>query len=210
MRYYDVTLPLVDGMPSYPGDPVVSVGPYARIADGAPVNLTVVTLGSHAGTHLDAPRHLFDGAPGVDRIGLEALLGAARVAELPGAGPLEAGAIRPLLGGGCRRLLLKTRNSARPPAERYLPGYAALTPDAAGCLAEAGLLLLGLDGPSVDGSDARDAPVHRILLQAGVAILENLALAGVPAGEYELLCLPLLLPEADGAPVRAVLRGAGG
>jgi arylformamidase len=207
MRYYDVTLPILDGMPVYPGDPAVSVRPHARIADGAPVNLSVFTLGSHAGTHVDAPHHFLDDAGGVDRIRPEALIGPARVAEVSGAGDLDAESIRPLLGGGCRRLLFKTRNSARPPAERYLPGYAALTADAALLLAEAGLLLVGLDGPSADGSDAEDAPAHRTLLHAGVVILENLALAAVPTGEYDLICLPLLVPGADGAPARVILSG---
>jgi len=211
MRYLDVTQPITDGMPVYPGDPPVSVRPYLCIADGAPVNLGLVTLGTHTGTHLDAPRHFFDGAGGVDRIPLEALLGPARVVEVAGAGDVDAAAVRAALDGGERRLLFKTRNSARPPADRLLPGYAALTPEAARLLVEADPrpFLVGLDGPSVDGHDTQEAPAHRLLLRSGVAILEGLELSAVPPGAYELLCLPLALPGGDGAPARVLLRQTG-
>lgn len=209
MRYFDVTLPIRDGMPVYPGDPAVVVRPHCAIADGAPFNVSVVTLGSHTGTHIDAPRHFIDGAEGVDQIAPEILAGPARVIEVPTAGDIEAQALRGIAGTSCRRLLLKTRNSSRPLADRFAPGYAALTAGAARFLAATGLGLVGLDGPSADPSHATKYPAHRTLLQAGVVILEGLELAAVPAGEYELLCLPLRLSGADGAPARVLLRQAG-
>ncbi len=208
MRYYDVTLPIRDGMPVYPGDPAVALRPHCAIAAGAPFNVSVVTFGSHTGTHLDAPRHFFDDAGDLETIGFEALIGPARVIEVPGAGDIEAEALREIAGAPCRRLLLKTRNSSRPPADRFSPGYAGLTAEAAHLLAEAGLRLVGLDGPSADPSHATDYPAHRTLLQAGTAILEGLDLAAVLPGEYELLCLPLRLAGADGAPARVLLREA--
>jgi arylformamidase len=206
MRCHDVTLPLMDGMPVFPGDPAVAVRPYCAMARGDPCNLSVISFGSHAGTHIDAPRHFIEGGRGVDEIGLEALVGPARVAEIPSLGDIDADALQGIVGAPCRRLLLKTRNSYRPLADRYAPGYAALTEKAAVLLAEAGLLLVGLDGPSADPDHAQDCPAHRRLLGSGVVIVENLDLAAVPPGEYELLCLPLRLAGLDGAPARVLLR----
>jgi arylformamidase len=210
MRYYDVTQPLYEGMPVYPGDPAVTVRPHCRIDRGDPVNLCAVAFGSHTGTHIDAPRHFLEGAGGVDRIPIETLVGPASVVEVSGAGAVDAAALRGIVPVACRRLLLKTRNSARPPGDRLAPGFAALTGEAARQLVEAGLLLVGLDGPSVDPAEAADAPAHRRLLQAGVVILEGLELSAVPPGEYELLCLPLPLRDGDGAPARVVLRQPAG
>jgi arylformamidase len=206
MRIYDVTLPLFDGMPGYPGDPAVSVRPHCAIAQGDPCNTSLIALGSHAGTHIDAPRHFIDGAESVDQLALERLVGPARVAEVRVAGDIDAVALQGIITPRCRRLLLKTRNSARPLADRFAPGYAAFTAAAARLLAETGLLLIGLDGPSADPDHATDCPAHRTLLRAGVVIVENLDLAAVPPGEVELLCLPLRLVGLDGAPVRVLLR----
>jgi arylformamidase len=206
MRLYDVTLPIRDGMPVYPGDPAVVVRPHCAIATGAPFNLSVVTFGSHTGTHIDAPRHFFDGAGDVEGIGLEVLIGPTRVIEIPAAADIGVDALQEIASAPCRRLLLKTRNSSRPLPDRFAPGYAALTAGAARLLVEIGLLLVGLDGPSADPSHAAAYPAHRTLLQAGVVILEGLDLAAVPPGQYELLCLPLRLAGADGAPARVVLR----
>jgi len=209
MRLYDVTLPIRDGMPVYPGDPAIVFRPHCAIATGAPFNLSVVTFGSHTGTHIDAPRHFFDGAGDIEGIGLEVLIGPARVIEIPAAADIGVDALREIASAPCRRLLLKTRNSSRPLPDRFTPGYAALTAGAARLLVEIGLLLVGLDGPSADPSHATEYPAHRTLLQAGVVILEGLDLAAVPPGQYELLCLPLRLAGADGAPARVVLRQMG-
>ncbi len=209
MRYYDVTLPIRDGMPVYPGDPPVLLRPHSAMAKGDPFNVSVLTFGSHTGTHIDAPRHFFEGAGDVAAIRIESLIGPARLIEVPTAGDIEAEALREIPGAPCRRLLLKTRNSARPLADRYASGYAALTPAAARLLADAGLSLVGLDGPSADPSQAPGFPAHRALLGAGMVILEGLDLAAVPPGEYELLCLPLRLADADGAPARVLLRQMG-
>jgi arylformamidase len=209
MRLYDLTIPIRDGMPVYPGDPAVTVRPHCAIATGDPFNVSVVTFGSHTGTHVDAPRHFLDDAEDVEGIALEILIGPARVIEIPAAGDIDAEVLRKDASLPCRRLLLKTRNSRRPLADRFAPGYAALTAEAARLLAESGLGLLGLDGPSADPDHATAYPAHRTLLQAGVVILEGLDLAAVPSGEYELICLPLRLAGADGAPARVLLRQAG-
>lgn len=206
MRLYDLTIPIADGMPVYPGDPAVSIRPHLALARGEPANVSRLSLGSHTGTHLDAPRHFLEGAGGVDRIPLELLLGPALVAALPAADQVDSASLAGIDLAACPRLLLKTRNSALPAPERLRPGYAALTAEAARLLVGAGIRLIGLDGPSADPADSQDFPAHRALLEAGVVILEGLELAAVPPGGYELLCLPLPLRDGDGAPARVILR----
>jgi arylformamidase len=205
MRLYDVTRPIRSGMPVFEGDPAVTIAPRLSIAQGDAVNVCLLTLGSHTGTHVDAPRHFRDGAPGVDALPLPALLGPARVVEV-GGDHIGAAALAGLDLAAPPRLLFKTRNSAPGQPDRFSRDYAALTGRAARMLVEAGAYLVGLDGPSVDPFEDEDCPAHRAFLEAGVVILEGLDLAAVPPGRYELLCLPLRIHDGDGAPARVLLR----
>lgn len=208
MRIFDITRPVRPGMPVYPGDPEYTARPWLSVSRGDPVNVSVLTLGSHTGTHLDAPRHLQDAGPGVDALPLDALLGPALVVDLGRVPCIDAPLLRrtALLDlGGHARLLLRTR--ALGPERLEHP---SLTPDAGQLLVEAEVRLLGIEGFSVDPPDAADLAVHRLLLGAGVIIAEGLDLSAVPAGEYELACLPLRLCEGDGAPARVVLLAPDG
>ncbi len=207
MRIYDVTVPIVAGMPVYPGDPAVDIRLWSAVATGAPVNVSRLSLGAHTGTHVDAPRHFRDGASGVDRLPLQVLLGPARVLDLAGAAAISAEALRRLDLGETGRLLFRTVSPAAWRAGRLPQNPVGLTGEAAALLVERAVKLVGLDSPSVDAVGSADLPVHRALLDAGVVIVEGLDLSEVPAGEYELLCLPLKLVDGDGAPARVVLRG---
>ncbi|HTU01707.1 MAG TPA: cyclase family protein [Candidatus Sulfotelmatobacter sp.] len=204
MRCYDITRPIQGGMPVYPGDPEVTVRPWLSLAQGDSVNVSLLALGSHTGTHVDAPCHLQDGAAGVDRLALDALLGPALVVEVEPHPCVEAADLHRLdvlALGGHLRLLLKTRVAGSQAGQ-----LAALSPEAARLLVEAGVRLIGVEGASVDPASASDLPAHRLLLGAGVVVLENLDLSAVPPGRYELLCLPLKIEGGDGAPLRALLR----
>ncbi len=156
---------------------------------------------------MDAPRHLLSGAAGVDSVDLDACMGPARVVDVGEVGSIGSELLSSLLSPvACvERLLLKSRCSSGDPQARH-PTFPALEPAAAEALLRAGLVLLGVDAPSVDPADSQELPVHRTLLEAGVVLLENLWLAGVPPGDYELVALPLKLVGCDGSPVRAVLR----
>ncbi len=204
MRLDDVTLPIAPGMPVYPGDPEAVVRPWHS---GTPVAVSHLSLGAHTGTHVDAPRHLREGAPGVDRLPLEAMIGPARVLDLPGAALIAAADLRGLDLPGTGRLLFRTRNSADWRAGRFPAEPVGLTPEAAQLLVQKAVRLVGLDSPSADPMDAADLPAHRTLLDAGTVILEGLDLFDVSAGEYELLCLPLKILDGDGGPARVILRG---
>jgi arylformamidase len=207
MPIYDITVPLSPALPGYPGDPEVTITPIAQLQWGDVANVSRLVLGSHTGTHLDAPRHFFTDGMAIDDLDLHLLMGPARVCAFPHVTThLTAADLRPLALRGIHRLLLQTPNAALWERTGFQANYIALTESAAHLLVELGVRLVGIDYLSVDTFERHDCPVHRILLGAGVLILEGLDLRTVPPGDYELLALPLLLQHGDGAPVRAILR----
>ena len=206
MRIHDISLPLSAETHVYPGDPPVVTAPWISIADGDPANVTRITLSSHSGTHLDAPRHFNDNGDSVDEIPLERLIGKALVVEILGVKAIGRNELERLRIKGAERLLLKTDNSQLWREPGFNRDYAALSTDGAAFLLEAGVKLVGIDYLSVEGIEG-DGEVHKILLDNGVLVLEGVTLADVAPGEYELICLPLKIKGGDGAPVRALLRG---
>jgi arylformamidase len=206
-RYYDISLPIKDGMVTFPDDPDVQVRPHSRIADGDDANVTRLALGTHTGTHVDAPSHFKDDGRTVDRLELDRLLGPARVVHIPddvkaiGETELRAAGI-----DGEARVLLRTRNGQLLDRDDFAEDYAYITPDGARYAVEAGVRLLGIDYLSVEAFDAEEPEAHHTLLDAEVVIIEGLDLREVPDGRYHLACLPLRLAGLDGSPVRAVLR----
>lgn len=206
MKIYDVTLPIRHGMPVYEGDPEVSIQPVLSTAQGALANVSLLTMGSHTGTHVDAPAHLRDGTPGVDQLALDVLIGPARVCDLTAHQQIDAASLRGVDLRSHPRILFKTRNSTRWREGQFHRDFAALTDDAARLLVDSGVRLVGIDALSVERFGSTALPVHHTLLNSGVIILEGLNLSAVPPGEYELFCLPLKLQHGDGAPARVVLR----
>jgi arylformamidase len=203
----DISRPIGPDTPVWPGDPPVLVEPVARVGAGDPADVSRLVLGTHTGTHVDPPAHFFPGAVTVDALPLDVLVGPAVVADLTAGGPIDAATFESLaLPAGTTRLLLKTVAEA-----------GAVTPDGARWLVDRGLGLVGADtlsiepgtaGPGVRGCPPEEQyPVHRILLGAGVVIVEGLDLSAAPAGTYQLVCLPLRIAGGDGAPARAVLIG---
>lgn len=204
---YDLTVTLRAGMPTYDGEP----GPtraLLKIFERDGVNVSVVSLGAHTGTHVDAPVHFLPGREGVDQLPLPAMLGPCWVVEVRGQGHVDA---RDLEAAGvpsdAERVILNTGNSRFWDDDHFHRDFRALTTAAARWLVARGVRLIGIDYLSIDPYEAREAPAHQVLLGAGVVVLEGLDLRGVPAGRYELVCLPLKLQGSDGAPARAVLIG---
>ena len=195
MEIFDVSVPLLEGMVTYPGDPEVHVELAASIAGGDVVNLTRIDFGLHSGTHVDAPVHFIDGAVGVDAIPLDILVGPCLVVAAPDLS-VESVAAAPAL----ERILFKTPNSKLWARDSFAGDFARLDGEAARLLVERGVRLVGVDYLSVGDEDA-----HHVLLEAGVVPVEGLDLRGVEPGDYELVCLPLRVVGADGAPARAVL-----
>jgi arylformamidase len=180
----------------YPGDPTMSLTRVMSLAAGDIANVSQMELGVHTGTHVDAPLHFFEGAPAVEALDLDALVGPAQVVEVTGTGDIEADAVPE----GAERVLFKTRNSAAWAEEGFYEDFAAISPKAASRLVAAGVRLVGVDYLSVGGVET-----HETLLQAGIIALEGVDLRGIEPGAYTLVCLPLKLVGSDGAPARAIL-----
>jgi arylformamidase len=177
------------------------------IGRGDDCNLSHLTMGVHSGTHMDGPVHFRHGAAGLDEMPLTATMGPARVIEI--ADPQQ---ITPdeLLKHDLRRgerILFRTRNSTRCwQTDDFIEDFVYISEPAAIHLAETGVQTVGIDYLSVGGYHANGAEIHRILIDAGIWIIEGLDLSAIPAGRYELVCLPVKLHESDGAPARAILR----
>ena len=195
-------------MPVWPGDPGIVLEQESSLAAGDPYNLSRLSCGVHTGTHIDAPLHFIQGGKAVDELPLEALVGPARVIHL-----LDVDEVTPQeleqanLPLDTRRLLLRTRNSElwRRRDTAFRTDFVALTQEAAIWIVSHGIRLIGMDYLSVQRYSDAEPITHRILLEAGVVIVEGLDLAQVPAGEFHLVCLPLRLEGAEGAPARAIL-----
>lgn len=205
-RWIDVSVPLRDGMVHYPGDAEVRIRRVRRLEDGDSANVTDLSMCAHTGTHMDAPLHSIREAPGVDRALPDVLIGPARVLALDLAGGIDAVHLEPYDPRPGERLLLRTANSpAAWRAAGFVEDFAHLTTGGARFLADRRIALVGIDYLSI-GAFHQGAEAHLALLDAGVWIVEGLDLTGVDAGEYDLVCLPLRLEGADGAPCRALLR----
>ncbi|MBI2856831.1 MAG: cyclase family protein [Chloroflexi bacterium] len=205
-KTYDVTQSIAPGMVVWPGDPAVSAEPVKSLAAGDSSNVSLYRIGTHTGTHVDAPRHFLAEGDGVDRLDLALLMGRARLFQLPDASHIDRKTLESLDLNGVTRLLLGTRNSALLKQGRVERDYAYLTDDAAKYAVDLGIRLVGVDYLSIEQYKAEGHPTHRTLLGAGAAIIEGLDLGDVPPGDYELLCLPLKIKDGDGAPARVVLR----
>lgn len=209
MPIYDITVPISSFLPVYPGDPVVEITPIAQMAAGDIANISRVVLSSHSGTHIDAPRHFFPDGRAVDALDMCVLMGPVRVCELHQTHHITARDLQLLALQDCRRVLFKTPNSTLWTKPGFQTDYIALTESAADFLLAQNVQLVGIDYLSIDAFARQDFPVHRLLLSAETVILEGLNLHAVPPGDYELIVLPLLLHNGDGAPARAILRALG-
>ena len=199
---HDVTRPIFAGMPVWPGDASCSLAWTGHVAeDGA--NTSALSCSVHTGTHADGPYHVLDDGARIGDVPLDAFIGSAHVIDTAGEAEIGAAWLDAHLPRGCERVLLRTGAWTRD--DVFPTRWAALTEDAARLLVDRGTRLLGTDAPSPDALDSHDLPVHRILLGAGIAIVENLMLHDITPGEYEMIALPLRLAEADASPVRAVL-----
>ena len=205
-KLIDVTAPLSPRLPTFPGDPAFELVPTHRIADGEPYNVTRLAMGSHSGTHVDAPYHfLADGAT-VDQLPLEILIGKARVVVLTVPSRIRRADLEALDLRDDIRVLIKTRMSGQLQKPEFQPDFVYLDADAASYLVQAGIKLVGVDYLSVERYPSRDYAAHHALLAAGVVIVEGLDLSQAEAGEYDMTCLPLRIAGGDGAPARVVLR----
>jgi len=162
-------------------------------------------MGSHTGTHIDAPHHFVDGGRKLEEIPLEWLVGDAAVFHLPGIRSIARRDLESLDWNGVRRVLFKTDNSERWRDGQFHTDFVYLEPAAAEFLVERGLRLVGIDYLSIDRFGSEDHPTHFVLLPKNIVVLEGLNLSRVAPGRYHMVALPLNLQQADGAPTRVIL-----
>jgi arylformamidase len=207
VKLVDVSVPIHTAMTVYRGNPPVRIRPAMTLRKNH-VNLSELCLGSHTGTHVDAPSHFIKGAKAIDRVDLERLIGPAWVADLRrvqsgiGAADLD----RARIPRGSRRILLRTSNSRLwHPARPFQTDFVYLAADGADWMVDRGVQLVGIDYLSIEGFGVEGAPTHHRLLSAGIPILEGLDLFKIPRGRWQMAALPLRIKDGDAGLTRAVL-----
>jgi arylformamidase len=204
--WIDISVPLKTGMVVYPGDAPVLVERTGDVAGGDRVTLSRVSMGLHAGTHVDAPLHLFEKGLPVDRVPLAALIGTAQVIDIRDAASITRPEVEAHLIEGRGIVLFKTRNSALWRQEGFSASYVSLSAGAAEYLVSMCVSAVGIDYLSVDGFGQDELRAHALLLGASIPVIEGIDLSDVGAGLYECVCLPLRVEGGEAAPARVVVR----
>jgi arylformamidase len=203
-KLWDISPPIAANSPVFPGDAAYSQAWTARLGPDCPVNLSAITMSPHIGAHADAPLHYGEGERSIGEVDLAPYLGPCRVIHAIACGPL----VRPehlahAVDALPPRVLVRTCMTA---PTTWSAEFSSFAPETITWLAGQGVKLVGIDSQSVDPADSKTLDSHQELLAHDLRVLENLVLDGVPAGDYELIALPLKLATADASPVRAVLR----
>jgi arylformamidase len=205
---YDVSVPITNTMPVWPSDPPVKLTPKPH-QSGDKTQRVVVTnieMGSHSGTHIDAPWHFIDSGSRLNEIPLETLVGAATVFEIPNVPSIGIREVENLPLDGVERILFKTENSKHWADGKFYEQFVYLELEAAQFLVDRGAKLVGIDYLSIDQFKSEKHPTHFALLGRNVVIVEGLNLSRISAGKYEITALPLNLQDVDGAPTRVILQ----
>jgi arylformamidase len=200
----DISTKLHEDMPIYPGNAEFEV----ESEESSTSYISTLKLGSHTGTHMDAPAHAFANGEGVDQVELENCIGKCRVLDMthinPGSGIVTSVLEKEDISQG-ERILFKTINSKRDYDRDFFKDFIYLESEAAEYLANLEIALVGIDYLSIKKKGRDDNTVHTALLKKDIPIIEGLDLAEVRPGEYKLVALPLKMKDLDASPVRAVL-----
>ena len=204
-RLWDISQPIRPGVPTWPGDTRYVAETVWSIEPGCPVNVSRITLSTHTGAHADAPFHYDPAGRTAEAMDLDRYLGPCRLIDARGArGAVAPGDIAGFLTDLPPRVLLRTFE--RFPAHEWVSDFTVISPELVDVLADLGVILIGLDSPSVDPEDSKGLLAHNAIRRRDLSILEGLMLDEPPAGDYELIALPLPLVGLDASPVRAILR----
>lgn len=203
----DISVPWTDDLPVWPGSPGWQIVTDSWSEGGDAITNSHLTTDLHVGTHVEAPRHFLRHGTTLDRVGLDVFVGPAHVAEVLAHAVIDHAALEAsAIPVDVERLLLRTANSEWwPDSQAFRPNYVALDESGAQWCVDRGVRLVGIDYLSVQSQQA-GPETHRILMGAGIAIVEGLDLARVTPGAWELICLPLSLVGTEAAPARAVVR----
>ena len=204
-KIWDISQTLRPALPVWPGDTPFSLRARWSIDAGSPVNVAAFETTVHAGAHADAPLHYQDGGASVAELDLNPYLGVCLVVDARAAGALLSRSfVAAAAPAPPPRVLFRT--FARFPHDRWPASFTAVDPGAIEYLASRGVVLIGIDSPSLDPQDSKTMEAHKAILAADMRVLEGLVLDDAPPGLYELIALPLKLAGLDASPVRAVLR----
>ncbi len=208
MKIYDISVTISNRIPTWPGDPAVSIEQVKSLTNGDGANVSYLSMGAHTGTHIDAPYHFLADGTTTDAVSLDRLIGPCRVVELDVDEVISASDLQRADFNNCEKILFKTKNSKlwQDKTEDFVKNFIALDLSAADYLVEKNVKLVGIDYLSIEGFYADENRVHKRLLENNILPLEGINLSGIAPGDYELICLPLKISHTDGAPVRAVLR----
>ncbi|MFN0086974.1 MAG: cyclase family protein [Blastocatellia bacterium] len=207
MKLYDITVPISNDLPVYPGDPPIEVTRIMSMEKGDIARVSHLSFSTHIGTHIDPPCHFMADGLTSDRLPLDLFIGPARVVDVGEAAVIDAALLARFDLDGVERLLFKTRNSRYwRETNEFQTDFVHLETDGAVLLVERGIRLVGIDYLSIEKFNFDKPTTHWTLLGAGVVIVEGLDLGEVPPGDYELICLPLKIRDGDGGPARVVLR----
>ena len=210
LKWVDISVPLQSRMVLWPGDPFVKIEQSYDVEAGDPYTVSAISMGSHTGTHIDAPRHFIRGGVGIDGMPLEAMIGPARVISIHDPESVKFAELKRHRIRQGERILFKTLNSIRCwKVDHFIEDFVYISQNAAEYLVTQQVLTVGIDYLSVDSFKKGGIGVHQLLLEGGVWIIEGLDLSRVKPGKYELICLPLNILKADASPARAVLRNKG-
>jgi arylformamidase len=201
---WDISPTISGALPVWPGDTRFEASATWEIGGGCPVHVSRMSMTTHLGAHTDAPSHYDPAGLAIDAVGLAPYIGPCRVIHCIGAPLVDVADIASFLDGVPPRVLLRTYASA--PQREWDPAFAAVSPDAIALLASKGVILIGTDTASLDPQDSKTLDAHNAVRTNRMAILEGVVLDDVPAGDYELIALPLKLAGMDASPVRAILR----
>lgn len=205
--WIDVSVPIRTGMVNWPGDPPARIAQALDMEKGDPCTVSLIDMGAHTGTHMDAPAHFVRGGPGIDTLPLDTAIGSARVIAIRDPESIKPEELRRHRLRRGERILFKTRNSDHCwDTDSFVEDFVYISAAAARYLAERQVRLVGIDYLSVGGFRADGVETHQALLGAGIWIIEGLNLKRVQPGRVQLVCLPLKIAGADGAPCRALIR----
>jgi len=208
MAILDISVSLINNMIIWPGSPGFNLIKTSDMKNGDTYNNSKIDCDVHIGTHIDAPRHFLRNGSAVEEIPLKTMIGDALVIDLRGEKCITAELLdNQNIPENTQRILFKTNNSQLwiSKKRKFEKEFVALKPDASQWIVDHGIKLVGIDYLSIQPFSG-GSETHTILLVAGIVILEGLNLNNIPSGEYELICLPLKVIGAEGAPARAILR----
>lgn len=205
--WIDLSVPVRNGMVHWPGDPEFHINRIKDYSQGDNLVLSHLDLGVHTGTHMDAPLHFVPGGATIDTIPLDATVGPARLIEIHDTESVKPAELADANIQEGERILLKTVNSAQAwNSDEFKKDFVYISHEAAAFLASRKIRSVGVDYLSVGGFFKDGPETHRALLGAGIWVIEGLNLTPLRPGPLELVCLPLRLVDAEGAPARAIAR----